>query len=91
MAQEAMSIFNLSPNIDLEIMKPNQSINDIARAVFEHLPAVIAEVKPDVLLVQGDTTAAAMSSLCAFQSKVPVGHIERDYEPSISVPPILKS
>jgi UDP-N-acetylglucosamine 2-epimerase (non-hydrolysing) len=76
MAQEAMSIFDLSPSIHLEMMKPNQSINNIARALFDHLPAVIAEAKPDALLVQGDTTTAAMSSLCALQSKAPVGHIE---------------
>lgn len=76
MAEEALSVFGLTPDINLDIMKPRQTLNEISRAVFERLPNVIEAVKPDVLVVQGDTTTAAMAALCAFQMKVPVGHVE---------------
>ncbi len=76
MAQEALSIFDIEPDADLEIMKHNQSLNDISKSVYEKLPPVLEQVKPDVLLVQGDTTTAAVSALCAFNLKIPVGHIE---------------
>ena len=76
MAQEALSIFDIEPDADLEIMRHNQSLNDISKAVYERLPPVVERIKPDVLLVQGDTTTAAVSALCAFNMKIPVGHIE---------------
>jgi UDP-N-acetylglucosamine 2-epimerase (non-hydrolysing) len=76
MAMEALGIFGVAPDDNLGIMKPGQTLNDIEEAVFRKLPPVIARYKPDVLLVQGDTTTAAASALCAFNMKVPVGHIE---------------
>jgi len=76
MAQEALSIFGIEPDANLEIMKPNQTLNDICQAVFERLPAVLQKFKPDVVMVQGDTTTAAMAALCAFNMKIPVAHIE---------------
>jgi UDP-N-acetylglucosamine 2-epimerase (non-hydrolysing) len=62
--------------MNVDIMKPKQTINEISRAVFERLPKVIEDVNPDIVVVQGDTTTAAMAALCAFQMKVPVGHVE---------------
>ena len=76
MAQEALLIFEIGADFDLEIMKPNQSLNDIAKSVFEKLPKILNEYNPDVVLVQGDTTTAAVSAMCAFNLKIPVGHIE---------------
>ncbi|MBI5464316.1 MAG: UDP-N-acetylglucosamine 2-epimerase (non-hydrolyzing) [Ignavibacteriales bacterium] len=76
MAQEAMSIFGLMPVDNLEIMKPDQSLNDISATVFERLPAIIQRRTPDVLMVQGDTTTAAMAALCSFNMRVPVAHVE---------------
>jgi len=76
MAQEALSIFGVEPDADLAIMRPNQTLDDICRSVFEKLPAVLDRLAPDVVLVQGDTTTAAMSALCAFNHRIPVGHIE---------------
>jgi UDP-N-acetylglucosamine 2-epimerase (non-hydrolysing) len=76
MAMEALSIFGVEPDDDLQIMRPNQTLNMIAESVFNKLPQVIDRIKPDVILVQGDTTTAAMTALCAFNLKVPVGHIE---------------
>lgn len=76
MAQEALSIFGLEPDADLAIMRPNQTLDDICRSVFEKLPAVLERFAPAVVLVQGDTTTAAMAALCAFNHRIPVGHIE---------------
>ena len=76
MAREALSIFGIKPNYDLNIMRPNQTINDISKSVFAKVPSVIERVKPDIVMVQGDTTTAAMVALCSFNMKVPVAHIE---------------
>jgi UDP-N-acetylglucosamine 2-epimerase (non-hydrolysing) len=76
MAMEALSIFGIQPDDDLSIMRPNQTLNDICESIFAKLPPVIEKVKPDVLMVQGDTTTAAMSALCAFNLKIPVAHVE---------------
>ncbi|MGD0037057.1 MAG: UDP-N-acetylglucosamine 2-epimerase (non-hydrolyzing) [Bacteroidota bacterium] len=76
MAMEALSIFGIEPDDDLQIMRPNQTLNMICESVFTKLPLVIEQVKPDVVMVQGDTTTAAMTALCAFNMKVPVAHIE---------------
>lgn len=76
MADEALRIFGVTPDDNLQIMKPGQTLNDIEESVFRKLPPVIERAMPDVLLVQGDTTTAAASVLCAFNVKVPVGHIE---------------
>jgi UDP-N-acetylglucosamine 2-epimerase (non-hydrolysing) len=76
MAMEALSIFKVKPDDDLQIMKPNQTLNNICESVFARMPTTIEKIKPDILMVQGDTTTAAMSALCAFNMKVPVAHIE---------------
>jgi UDP-N-acetylglucosamine 2-epimerase (non-hydrolysing) len=76
MAMEALSIFDVKPDDDLQIMHSNQTLNNICESVFARIPAVIEKIKPDVLMVQGDTTTAAMTALCAFNMKIPVAHIE---------------
>lgn len=76
LGQEAFSLFQLSPDVDLGIMKENQSINDICAAVFQRLPGVLRTAQPDLLMVQGDTTTAGMAALCAFNMKIPVAHVE---------------
>lgn len=76
MAMEALSIFGIKPDKNLQIMQPNQTLNHIAESVFAKVPPVIERMKPDVVMVQGDTTTAAMVALCSFNMKVPVAHIE---------------
>jgi len=76
MAQEALEVFDIQPQCDLHIMRPNQTLNMIAESVFAKLPAVVDEIHPDAVLVQGDTTTAAMTGLACFNMKIPVGHIE---------------
>jgi UDP-N-acetylglucosamine 2-epimerase (non-hydrolysing) len=76
MAMEALSIFVIQPDADLEIMRPYQTLNDIAASVFEKIPKIFEQTKPDVVMVQGDTTTAAMVAFAAFNMKIPVAHIE---------------
>jgi UDP-N-acetylglucosamine 2-epimerase (non-hydrolysing) len=76
MAMEALSIFGIQPDADMEIMRPNQTLNDIASSVFEKIPKIFEQMNPDVVMVQGDTTTAAMVALAAFNMKIPVAHIE---------------
>ena len=76
MAEDALSIFNIKPDINLSIMKVGQTIDHVASEIFKKLPKIFKKVNPDVVLVQGDTTTAAMSAICTFQNKIPVGHIE---------------
>lgn len=76
MANEALEIFGIEANTNLEIMKPNQTLNEISQSVFERLPKVLDEFSPSAIIVQGDTTTAAISSLCAFNKKIPVAHVE---------------
>ncbi|MBW7889079.1 MAG: UDP-N-acetylglucosamine 2-epimerase (non-hydrolyzing) [Bacteroidetes bacterium] len=76
MAQEVFSIFNVRADDNLEIMRPNQTLNNISESVFAKVPAVLEKIKPDIVFVQGDTTTAAMAALASFNMKIPVGHIE---------------
>lgn len=76
MAEEAIKLFGIKSDYDLEIMQQNQTLNSISKFIFEKLPTIINEFQPDVLFVQGDTTTAATAALCAFNLKIPVGHIE---------------
>lgn len=76
MAEEALSIFGIREDHSLHIMKEGQTLNDVAKAVFKRLPSVFEKVRPDVIVVQGDTTTAAMAAVCAFNMRIPVAHVE---------------
>ena len=68
--------FGIVPDIDLNLMAPNQKLADFAGKALIEVTRVVEEVKPDVILVQGDTTTAMMASLAAVMQKVEVGHVE---------------
>lgn len=76
MAEQAIKIFDLSPDYNLKIMSKNQTLNSISAKIFEKLPDFFEQVKPDLVFVQGDTTTAAISGLVAFNMHIPVAHIE---------------
>src|SRR3979411_1180562 len=67
--------FGIEPDIDLNLMAPNQKLADFAAKALIEVTRVIEEVKPDVVLVQGDTTTAMMSSLAAVMQREEVAHI----------------
>jgi len=76
MLDQVLAIFDIEPDHDLDIMRNDQDLFDITTAALAGLRRVIAEEKPDLVLVQGDTTTAFVSGLAAFYLKIPVAHVE---------------
>jgi UDP-N-acetylglucosamine 2-epimerase (non-hydrolysing) len=76
MVDQVQELFGLVPDIDLDIMTPDQELNDLAARVIGAVDGVLHDLEPDWLLVQGDTTTAMGAALAAFHRGVPVGHVE---------------
>jgi UDP-N-acetylglucosamine 2-epimerase (non-hydrolysing) len=73
---QALSLFKITPDIDLNLMISNQSLPSLTGRVLESMTATLSEIKPDIVLVQGDTTTVFAGALAAFYQKIPVAHIE---------------
>jgi UDP-N-acetylglucosamine 2-epimerase (non-hydrolysing) len=71
-----LSNFDLKPDYDLDLMRKNQDLTGFSARALPRLQAVLRRVRPDFVLVQGDTTTAFVTALAAFYERVPVGHIE---------------
>lgn len=76
MLDQVLNLFNIVPDYDLNIFKPGQSLTEITTRAIKGLEEVITKEKPDVLLVQGDTTTVFAGALAAFYQKVKIGHVE---------------
>ncbi|MEG6617350.1 UDP-N-acetylglucosamine 2-epimerase (non-hydrolyzing) [Peptococcaceae bacterium 1198_IL3148] len=76
MLDQVLALFNITPHYDLNIMKAGQTLYDITNRALAGLKDVMADAKPDVVLVHGDTTTTFAASLAAFYSQIPVGHVE---------------
>lgn len=76
MLDQMLDLFGITPDHDLDLMKPGQAVTDVFAEVLRRLPPIIAAERPDWVLVQGDTTTVAAASLAAFHQKVRVGHVE---------------
>lgn len=76
MLDQVLSLFELSPDYDLNIMKPNQTISMITANVLTGLEPVLREEKPDMVLVHGDTSTTFVTALACFYQQIPVGHVE---------------
>ncbi len=76
MLDQVIETFNINVDYDLNIMEKGQSLNDITCKVLNKLPLIINKENPNIILVHGDTTTTLATSLTAFYSKIPVGHIE---------------
>ncbi len=76
MLDQALGLFGITPDIDLDLMRPDQTLNELAARAFAALDATLAQESPDWLLVQGDTTTAMCASVAAFHRRVRVGHVE---------------
>mgnify|MGYP001567982476 CR=1 FL=1 len=73
---QALRIFKLKPDFDLDLMRRGQSPDALAKRVFAALDPLLARLKPDMVLVQGDTTTAAAAALSACKRGIPVAHVE---------------
>ena len=76
MLHQVLECFDVTPDYDLDIMKDKQTLFDITISVLEGMKNLLDEVKPDVVLVHGDTTTAFASALAAFYKNIPYGHVE---------------
>ena len=76
MLDQALKVFDIHSDIDLNLMQPEQSLADITGRVVVGIHEAVEKLQPDAVLVQGDTTTCLASALGAFYAKVPVGHVE---------------
>ena len=76
MLDQVLRLFDITPDYDLNIMKPNQDLYDITSRILLGMRDVLKEVQPDIVLVHGDTTTSTASALAAFYQQIPVGHVE---------------
>jgi len=76
MLDQVLGLFKIIPHIDLDLMEENQSLASLTGKAMGALTEVLERDRPDLVLVQGDTTTAMISALAAFYQKVPVGHVE---------------
>ncbi|MBX3513886.1 MAG: UDP-N-acetylglucosamine 2-epimerase (non-hydrolyzing) [Xanthobacteraceae bacterium] len=76
MLDQVLSIADIEPDVDLDLMRPNQSLPQITSRILTGIDDVLKEAKPDRVLVQGDTTTAMAAALSAYYRKIPVDHVE---------------
>ncbi len=76
MLDQVLSLFDIHPDIDLNLMQPNQQLAGLTSEILTHLDPVYETIKPDWILVQGDTTTAMAAALGAFYRQIKIGHVE---------------
>lgn len=76
MLDQVLDIFEIKPDYDLNIMKQGQDLYDVTARVLTGMRDVLKEVRPDLVLVHGDTTTSTAAALAAFYQQIPVGHVE---------------
>lgn len=76
MLDQVLDIFHITPDFDLDLMQPDQSLAQITAAIFTHLDPVLKSIKPDWILAQGDTTTVMATALLAYYNRIRFGHVE---------------
>lgn len=76
MLDQVLELFAIRPDHDLAVMQPGQDLTDITAAILRGLRGVLAQVRPDVALVHGDTTTTFAATLASYYQRIPVGHVE---------------
>jgi len=76
MLDQVLGLFDIRPDFDLNVMRPRQDLYGVTSEILLKLKDLFEEVKPDVILVQGDTTTTFAASLAAFYQKIKIGHVE---------------
>src|SRR5581483_6098727 len=76
MLDDLLALFNIAPDFDLDVMTADQTLTEITTRVLTGMERVLAEARPEVVLVHGDTTTSTAAALAAFYAGIPVGHVE---------------
>ena len=76
MLDQVLELFNIIPDFDLNLMKPNQNLWNLTSGILQQTKEIFEKTKPDIVLVHGDTTTAFASALSAFYARIPIGHVE---------------
>jgi UDP-N-acetylglucosamine 2-epimerase (non-hydrolysing) len=89
MLDQALAAFGIAPDLDLELMAPNQTLEDLTARALVRMKGALAAVRPSWVVVQGDTTTALAAAMASFYARVPVAHVEaglRSGDPSSPFP-----
>ena len=76
MLDQVLDLFDIQPDYDLDIMRPDQALSELTAALFTGLDPVLQDAHPDWVLVQGDTTTVMVAALLAYYHRMRVGHVE---------------
>ena len=76
MLDQVLEIFDISPDYDFNVMEPGQVLSDLTALILTRMQRLLIELKPDLVLVHGDTTTAFATALACFYTNIPVGHVE---------------
>jgi UDP-N-acetylglucosamine 2-epimerase (non-hydrolysing) len=76
MLDQVLNLFGIQPDIDLDLMRPDQSLAGLTAAIFTHLDPVLTDIQPDWILVQGDTTTVMAAAVLAYYHRIHIGHVE---------------
>jgi UDP-N-acetylglucosamine 2-epimerase (non-hydrolysing) len=76
MLDQACAAFDIWPDVDLDLMRPDQTLTDVTSSVLRAMPETFSRLAPDAVLVHGDTTTCFATTLAAFYANIPVGHVE---------------
>ena len=76
MLDQVLDAFGVTPDYDLSVMKDKQTLFDITTNILNGIGGVLDEVKPDVVLVHGDTSTTFVTALACFHKQIPIGHVE---------------
>ena len=76
MLEQVLGVFDVTPDFDLAIMKPGQTLFDVTVLILERLKPILEQERPDVVLVHGDTTSSFAAALACFYLHIPIGHVE---------------
>nr|WP_281378419.1 UDP-N-acetylglucosamine 2-epimerase (non-hydrolyzing) [Halomonas organivorans] len=76
MLDQVLSLFELKPEYDLDLMKPGQDLNDVTTGILQGMKDVLNDFRPDIVLVHGDTATTFSTTLACYYQQIPVGHVE---------------
>ena len=76
MLDQVLGLFEITPEYDLDLMKPGQTLSDVTSGILQGMEGVLDDFKPDVVLVHGDTATTFATALAAYYKQIPVGHVE---------------